>query len=93
MASEVPVVADGRPYQWTPPGARDYNYYYVGRAPRSAIGVTADNHVLLVVVDGRRPPSAIGVSYANVAELMIALLGSGPSGVIISPRPTMSSFV
>ena len=73
MASEVPSVVDGQPYAWTYPEAPDYKYYYVNRAPRTAIGVTADNHVLLVVVDGRRAPSSIGVSYAHVAELMIAL--------------------
>ncbi len=73
MASEVPSVVNGQAYQWTPSGAPDYDYYYTTRAPRTAIGVTADNHVLLVVVDGRRAPLAAGVSYAHVAELMIAL--------------------
>jgi hypothetical protein len=73
MASEVASVASSQPFQWTTSGAPDYDYYYVTRAPRTAIGVTADNHVLFVVVDGRRSPAAIGVSYAQVAELMIAL--------------------
>lgn len=73
MASEVPLVVNGAPYVWTPVGAPDYNYYYVTRNPRSGIGVTADNRVLLVVVDGRRSPVAIGVSYSQMAELMIAL--------------------
>lgn len=73
MASEVPSVANGKPYEWSPPGARDRKYYYGYRAPRSAVGVTADNHVLFVVIDGRRAPSAIGVTYAQVADLMIAL--------------------
>jgi hypothetical protein len=73
MASEVPSVDNGAAYEWTPSGAADYSYYYTTRAPRSAIGVTANNHVLLVVVDGRRSPAAIGVSYSQMAELMLAL--------------------
>ena len=73
MASEVPLVVNGVPFEWTPVGAPDYNYYYVTRNPRSGIGVTADNRVLLVVVDGRRSPVAIGVSYSQMAELMMAL--------------------
>ena len=73
MASEVPIVLDGQPYKWTHPEARDYKYYYVYRAPRSAIGVTADKHVLLVVADGRQAPRAIGVTYAHMADLLIAL--------------------
>lgn len=73
MASEVPLVVSGSPYTWTPTGAPDYDYYYTTRNPRSGIGVTADNHVLLVVVDGRKAPLATGVSYAQMADLMIAL--------------------
>lgn len=73
IASEVPIVVDGQPYQWTAPDAPDANYYYSYRAPRSCIGVTEDNHVLLVVVDGRQAPRATGATYANMAELMIAL--------------------
>lgn len=73
MASEVPSVVNGQPFEWTPAGASDYNYYYVNRAPRTAVGVKADGRVLLLVVDGRRAPAAIGVTYAQVADLMIAL--------------------
>jgi len=73
MASEVPSVVSGAPYAWTYAGAPDYDYYYTTRNPRSAVGVTADNRILFVVVDGRRAPTAIGVSYAQMAELMIAL--------------------
>jgi hypothetical protein len=72
MASEVPLLVNGTPYQWTPEGAPDYAYYYTNRHPRTSIGVTQDNKVLLVVVDGRRTDS-IGVSYAHMAELMSAL--------------------
>lgn len=73
MASEVPSVVNGQPYPWADPQTTESAYYYEKRAPRSAIGVTEQNHILLVVVDGRRPPAALGVTYAHVAELMIAL--------------------
>ena len=73
MASEVPSVDSGSPYTWTSVGAPDYDYYYTARHPRSAAGVTADNKVLFVVVDGRNAPTATGVTYEQVAELMIAL--------------------
>lgn len=72
MASEIPLLVNGQPYTWTPAGAPDYDYYYVNRHPRSSIGVTADNHVIFVVVDGRRPDS-VGASYSHMAELLSAL--------------------
>ncbi len=72
MSSEIPILAYGRAYEWTPAGAPDYDYYYTNRHPRSCIGVTENHHVLFVVVDGRRKDS-IGVSYTQMAELMTAL--------------------
>ena len=72
MASEIPLLVAGEPYAWTPPGAPDYDYYYRDRHPRTAVGVTASNHLLMVVVDGRRADSR-GVSYAEEAELLQAL--------------------
>lgn len=72
MASEIPLLVDGKPYMWTPAYAPDYNYYYKNRHPRSAIGVTSDHHVLFIVVDGRRPDS-IGASYSRMAEISSAL--------------------
>jgi len=40
-----------------------------GRAPRTAVGVTKDGHVLLLVVDGRQQ-SSIGMTLLDVALLM-----------------------
>jgi hypothetical protein len=72
MASEIPLVVGGQPYVWTPVGAPDYAYYYTNRHPRTSVGITAANHVLMVVVDGRRTDSK-GATYAEEAELLIAL--------------------
>lgn len=72
MASEIPLLVAGQPYVWTPPGAPDYAYYYTDRHPRTAVGKTASNHFLMVVVDGRRTDSK-GASYAEEAELLQAL--------------------
>ena len=46
--------------------------HLVARHPRTAIGTTAKNHVLLVVVDGRTPDSA-GMSCAELARFMVEL--------------------
>lgn len=44
----------------------------LGRAPRTAIGITPDNHLLMVVVDGRSKDS-IGMTLEELANLMISL--------------------
>jgi len=38
--------------------------------PRSAIGVTADNHLLLVTVDGRNASGSAGMRFEALADLM-----------------------
>lgn len=43
-----------------------------GRAPRSALGITADNHLLMVTVDGRSEHS-IGMTLEELADLTISL--------------------
>jgi exopolysaccharide biosynthesis protein len=45
------------------------------RNPRTAIGLTADGRVLLVVVDGRQATSA-GMSMAELAQFMAVRLGA-----------------
>lgn len=40
-----------------------------GRAPRTAVGITKDNHVILAVVDGRQKNS-IGCTLSEMAALM-----------------------
>jgi len=45
----------------------------IGRAPRSALGVTRDGQLLLVVVDGRSNGRSVGATLGELAELMIRL--------------------
>ena len=41
--------------------------------PRTAVGVTKDNQLLWVIVDGRQPELSTGISLDNLANLMIQL--------------------
>lgn len=43
------------------------------RNPRSAIGLTADNKLLLVTVDGRQAGVSTGMTFEELAELMLSL--------------------
>lgn len=62
-----------------------------GRAPRTAVGVTKDGHVLLLVVDGRQQ-SSVGMTLQELALLMqesgavdaMNLDGGGSSEMIIN---------
>ena len=60
-------------------GARDvtlakegFDSTYQNRAPRTAIGITSTNRLLLVTVDGRTP-SAFGMTLTQLADYMISL--------------------
>lgn len=65
----------------------------VGRAPRTAVGVTKDGHVLLTVVDGRQPNS-IGMTLLELALFMqefgavdaMNLDGGGSSEMVIKGK-------
>lgn len=41
-----------------------------GRAPRSAVGVTEDNHLIFITVDGRQPELSIGITLRELALYM-----------------------
>mgnify|MGYP000846264251 CR=1 FL=1 len=43
------------------------------RAPRTALGVTADRKLLIVTVNGRQPGVSVGMTLEELAELMIEL--------------------
>ncbi|MDT7538914.1 MAG: hypothetical protein QOI82_2499 [Actinomycetota bacterium] len=43
------------------------------RQPRTAVGVTADGRMLLVVVDGRQPGYSVGMTLQELADLMASL--------------------
>jgi exopolysaccharide biosynthesis protein len=63
-----------------------------GRAPRTAIGVNAEGHLLLVTVDGRQPGYSIGMTLIELAKLMqdlgaknaINLDGGGSTEIVIA---------
>ncbi len=44
-----------------------------GRAPRTAVGVTKEGKLLLVVIDGRQPGVSIGATLWETARLMLEL--------------------
>lgn len=43
------------------------------RAPRSAVGVTADRRLFLVTVDGRQPGYASGMTLAELTDFMLSI--------------------
>lgn len=49
------------------------NHSIQGEQPRTAIGVAADGHILLVVVDGRDPGYSRGATLPELADIMISL--------------------
>jgi exopolysaccharide biosynthesis protein len=46
---------------------------FFDRQPRTAMGVTADGRMLLVVVDGRQPGYSVGMTLQELADLMASL--------------------
>ena len=42
----------------------------VGRAPRSAVGLTRDNRLVFFTIDGRQPGYSVGVTLQQLAEFM-----------------------
>ncbi|SDL74979.1 phosphodiester glycosidase family protein [Halarsenatibacter silvermanii] len=44
-----------------------------GRAPRTAVGITEDDKLLLVTVDGRQPERSMGVSLEGLADILLKL--------------------
>lgn len=45
--------------------------YYKDRASRTCVGITADNKVVLMVLDGRQEPVSAGGSAQEIAQIMI----------------------
>ena len=41
-----------------------------GKAPRSGLGITADNRLVMVSVDGRQPELSVGVTLKELAEIL-----------------------
>jgi hypothetical protein len=49
------------------------NDAFFSRQPRTAVGVTGDGRMLLVVVDGRQPGYSVGMTLQELADLMQSL--------------------
>ena len=45
--------------------------YYNNRASRTAVGITADGKVVLMVMDGRQEPVSVGGSAVEIAQVML----------------------
>jgi hypothetical protein len=68
---------------------------FFGRHSRTAVGVTADGRLLLVVVDGRQPGYSRGMTLRELAELMqrlgaqqaMNLDGGGSSEMVVNGLP------
>ncbi|MEX0834260.1 MAG: phosphodiester glycosidase family protein [Actinomycetota bacterium] len=68
-----------------------HGHYECWRHPRTGVGITADDRILLVVVDGRQEDYSIGMRREEFAELMqelgavdaLALDGGGSSTMVI----------
>lgn len=69
MTSNTNVLHNGE--EW-PHWHHHYDFYYVDRHPRTMLGKTDDNRLLMVAVDGRSARAA-GMTYHQLAEMMIAL--------------------
>lgn len=87
------IVTDGKPIENQP----DREFFTIAH-PRSAIGVTKKNKLLLVTVDGRQPGYSEGIPLDELALLMIELgavqalnLDGGGSTtlVIADPEPRL----
>lgn len=69
-----------------------------GRAPRTALGLTADNHLLMLTIDGRQEQLSIGMSLEETAQILKELgaveamnLDGGASARMVIRGFTMNS--
>ena len=69
-----------------------------GRAPRTALGLTADNHLLMLTIDGRQSALSIGMSLEETAQILKELgaveamnLDGGASARMVVRGFTMNS--
>lgn len=75
LAAGPLIVADGAPTDpgdWEDEGFAPQVHSDV-RAPRSALGFTADRQVLIATVDGRQPGVASGMTIQELADFMVGL--------------------
>lgn len=90
------IVTDGKPIEPQPDRA-----FATITHPRTAIGITKHNTLLLVTVDGRQPGFSEGVSLNELAQLMIELGavqalnldgGGSTTMAIADPEPRTLNF-
>ncbi len=91
-----PIVTDGKPIKNQPDRS-----FFTTNHPRTAIGITNHNTLLLVTVDGRQPGFSEGIPLDELAQLMIELgavqalnLDGGGSTTltIADPQPRVINF-
>ncbi len=65
-------------------------FNFIQRAPRTAIGKTDDERIVLIVIDGRQPDWSAGVTLGELADLFLSLrtsealnLDGGGSSVMV----------
>ena len=65
------------------------------RHPRTGIGLTADNKLILLVVDGRQPSYSVGMTFREMATLLLShgavdalALDGGGSSTLVFADPT-----
>jgi len=70
--------------------------YIAGRNPRTALGFTADNKLIVLVCDGRGKRESVGFTFTELADKMIALgctcavnLDGGGSSVFVGREGTV----
>ncbi|MCF8008177.1 MAG: phosphodiester glycosidase family protein [Halanaerobiales bacterium] len=44
-----------------------------GKAPRTAVGITEQKHLLFITVDGRQPKLSVGITLKNLADYLVQL--------------------
>ncbi len=91
-----PIVTDGKPIEDQP----DRTFFTTAH-PRTAIGITNHNTLLLVTVDGRQPGFSEGIPLNELAQLMIELGavqalnldgGGSTTMAIADPEPRVLNF-
>ncbi len=65
VGASVLLVKDGKSV------VGDSGDYYNSRASRTCVGITADNRIVLMVLDGRQEPVSAGGSAQEIAQIML----------------------
>lgn len=88
---KIRIQAQSEGFAWSP---QFLNHFCSKRHPRTLVGITAQNHLLLVVVDGHNPRLSLGFSLRESAHLLqslgcrqgLNLDGGGSSTMVIRGR-------